>query len=65
MARQTLTFTGADGTLFHVAARLYGDAMEWIRIAQANGVSDPTIIGTITLTIPDKPQTPSGGIPNQ
>lgn len=65
MARQTLNFTGADGTLFHVAARLYGDATEWIRIAQANGVSDPTIVGTVTLIIPDKPQTPSGGIPNQ
>lgn len=65
MARQSMTFTGADGTLFHVASRLYGDATEWIRIALANGISDPMIVGTVTLTIPDKPQTKSGGIPQQ
>lgn len=65
MARQTKTFTGADGTLFHIAARLYGDATEWIRIAQANGIIDPMIVGTVTLVIPSKPQTQSGGIPQQ
>lgn len=59
------TFTGADGTLFHIAARELGDATEWIRIAQANGISDPRIVGAVTLTIPDPIPTKTGGIPQQ
>jgi hypothetical protein len=59
------TFTGADGTLFHIAARELGDATEWIRIAQANGISDPMITGTVRLIIPSRSPIKTGGIPQQ
>jgi nucleoid-associated protein YgaU len=61
---KTITVTGADRTLFHVAARQLGDATEWVRIADANGISDPMITGTVTLTIPDPTPVKSGGIPS-
>ena len=60
---QSITVTGADRTLFHLALRYYGDATEWVRIASANGISDPMISGTMTLTIPDKSAVKTGGIP--
>jgi nucleoid-associated protein YgaU len=58
-------YTGADGTLFHIAAREYGDATQWVLIAAANKISDPIISGTVTLTIPDPPPTSTGGIQQQ
>lgn len=39
-------------TLFHLAARLYGDARLWQRIATANGLSDPMVEGLTLLVIP-------------
>lgn len=39
-------------TLFHLAARLYGDARLWRRIAAANGLSDPMVVGLTQLVIP-------------
>lgn len=58
-----VTYSGADVDLFHIALREYGDATEWVRIAEANGLTDPSIGGTVTLTIPNPSQTKSGGIP--
>lgn len=40
------------GTLYGVAAQVYGDATQWQRIAQANGVSDPNLLGITQLRIP-------------
>jgi hypothetical protein len=56
---------GADRTLFHVAAKQYGDPTQWLPIAQANGMNDPMIVGNITLTIPPQDATSTGGIPQQ
>jgi len=63
--KQSLTFTGADVSLFHLAARFYGDASQWLTIARANNLSDPFITGIVTLTIPDADTTASGGVPAQ
>jgi hypothetical protein len=56
---QTITVTG--GNLFQIAAAELGDATQWIRIAQLNGISDPMLIGIVTLTIPDVDQNAGGG----
>lgn len=46
------TVTVAGGSLYRVALDEYGDALLWTRIAQANGLTDPWLVGVITLTIP-------------
>ncbi|MDE2302435.1 MAG: hypothetical protein KGK11_07720 [Sphingomonadales bacterium] len=46
------TLTTADTDLYHIAAAAYGDARGWTRIAAANGLSDPTLTGITTLTVP-------------
>ncbi|HTR16622.1 MAG TPA: hypothetical protein VMI52_06270 [Acetobacteraceae bacterium] len=48
------SLTVAGGTLFHIAARELGDATQWTRIAQANGLSDPMLAGLVTLLIPER-----------
>ncbi len=58
------TFTGADVSLYHVAARRYGDPLLWILIAEANDMLDPLITGTVQLVIPPKPSSNNGGIPS-
>jgi nucleoid-associated protein YgaU len=60
---QTITVTG--GNLFQIAATELGDATQWIRIAQLNNISDPMLIGIVTLTIPDTDQDTGGGIAPQ
>lgn len=60
---RTVTVTG--GNLFAVAAQYLGDATQWIRIAQQNGLTDPQLQGTVTLTIPDVNPLATGGIPVQ
>lgn len=57
--------TVAGGNLFRLAADLLGDATQWLRIAQANGVSDPMIEGVVTLRIPDPDPQAGGGIVRQ
>ena len=57
-----LTVSGADISLFHLAARELGDATQWIRIAQANGLTDPMLSSVVTLTIPDVNPLLSGGL---
>ena len=60
---RTVTVSGT--TLYHVAAAELGDASQWIRIAVANGVTDPNVIGVATLSIPDSDPTRTGGLPPQ
>jgi hypothetical protein len=60
---QTITVTG--GNLFRIAATELGDATQWIRIAQLNSLSDPMLIGIVTLTIPNINQDAGGGIAPQ
>ena len=45
-------------TLFHVAARVTGDAMQWVAIAELNNLIDPWIDAQKDLLIP--PVFPSG-----
>lgn len=57
---RTITVTG--GNLFKVAAQYLGDATQWIRIAQANGLSDPMLSGLVSLHIPSTNRSAGGGI---
>ncbi|MHB1303029.1 MAG: hypothetical protein ACYCZB_06085 [Acidiphilium sp.] len=58
------TVTVAGGNLFSVAAVHLGDATQWIRIAQANGLSDPVLSGLVTLILPPVDPTKGGGVPD-
>lgn len=60
---RSLTVVG--GNLFRVAAEQLGDATQWIRIAQANGLSDPMLSGVVTLRIPPTDPQAGGGIAAQ
>lgn len=60
-SQQTQTQTVAGGTLFDVAAKVYGDASKWVTIAKANGLTDPVLSGVTTLKIPNTAPD-SGGI---
>lgn len=51
----------AGGNLYQMASDAYGDAMAWTGIAKANGLTDPTISGVKTLTVPALPDD-SGGV---
>lgn len=57
------TYTGADVSLFHIAAKELGDALQWQRLAAINNLSDYMITGTVTLQIPESDPTQSGGVP--
>ena len=59
------TVTVAGGNLFRIAAEQLGDATQWIRIAQLNGLSDPMISGVQVLQIPDVNPNAGGGIAAQ
>lgn len=61
MAQTILVAAGQN--LFQIAASELQDATQWIRIAQANGLSDPFIYAQTSLTIPDPDPTQTGGIP--
>lgn len=58
-ATYTRTVTVAGANLFRLAAQYLNDATQWNRIAQLNGLSDPVVLGTITLKIP--PMGPGNG----
>lgn len=45
-------------TLFHVAMLQAGDALQWVAIAELNGLSDPWIDQLLNVEIP--PVFPSG-----
>jgi len=59
------TLVVAGGNLFRIAAEQLGDATQWIRIAQLNGLSDPMLIGVTTLNLPPIDPTAGGGIAAQ
>ncbi len=59
------TITVAGGNLFRIAADMLGDATQWIRIAQLNGLSDPEVTGVATLLLPDVDPAAGGGIAAQ
>ena len=59
------TLTIAGGNLFQIAAAELGDATQWIRIAQLNGLSDTMLTGVTTLLIPDPNPNAGGGIATQ
>ncbi len=52
----------AGGNLFALAAQYLQDATQWIRIAQANDLSDPVIKGVRTLIIPPVDAAAGGGV---
>ncbi len=41
--------------LYDLAARVYGDPMQWTVIANANNLSAPILTGTYTLVLPSQP----------
>lgn len=59
------TITVSGGNLFQLAAQQLGDATQWIRIAQANGLSDPMLSGLVTLRIPATDPAAGGGVAAQ
>jgi nucleoid-associated protein YgaU len=59
------TITVAGGNLFALAAQYLGDATQWLRIAQANNLSDPMLQGLVTLVIPPRDPSAGGGIAQQ
>lgn len=50
------------GNLFELAAIYYGDASQWSLIAEANGLTDPMIIGVQDILIPPLNNQDTGGI---
>ena len=60
-----MTLTIAGSNLFRIAAEQLGDATQWIRIAQLNGLIDPMLSGVHTLQIPDVDPNAGGGIAAQ
>ena len=62
---KTITVTGADVDLYHVAAVQLGDATQWVRIAALNGLVDPVLSGVQTLRIPQIDATAGGGVGQQ
>jgi nucleoid-associated protein YgaU len=59
------TIQVAGGNLFRIAAQYLGDATQWVRIAQLNGMSDPMLTGTSTLKIPAVAPSAGGGVAPQ
>jgi nucleoid-associated protein YgaU len=56
------TITVAGGNLFALALEHLGDATQWNRIAQANGLLDPFVIGPTKLRIPAVDKNAGGGV---
>ena len=50
------------GNLFQVALQELGDATQWNRIAELNGLIDPFITGIVTLQIPKNDPNAGGGV---
>jgi hypothetical protein len=60
-----IMLTVAGGNLFQIAAQQLGDATQWIRIAQLNGIDDPLLTGVMSILIPDIDANAGGGIAPQ
>ncbi|CAB3784298.1 LysM peptidoglycan-binding domain-containing protein [Pararobbsia alpina] len=56
------TVTVGGGNLYDIAAKEYGDPTAWTQIANANGFTDPTLVGINTLVIPPYNPKTTGGI---
>jgi nucleoid-associated protein YgaU len=56
------TVTVAGGNLFAIALQVLGDATQWNRIAQQNGMTDPWFTGVVTLAIPPTNSAAGGGV---
>jgi nucleoid-associated protein YgaU len=56
------TINVAGGNLYALALKYLGDATQWNRIAQLNGLIDPMITGTATLQLPSIDLNAGGGI---
>lgn len=61
MKNGTKTLAVNNGSLFRVALREYGDALQWERIARASGLTDPLINGLTILKIPPRDQSQGTG----
>ena len=53
---KSITVSGT--TLFQIAMQEFGDALQWVAIAELNGLADPWIDGQTAILIP--PVVPSG-----
>ncbi len=60
MNRKVVVVAGGD--LFTLAAQYLQDATQWIRIAQANDLSDPVLQGVTRLVIPEVNPAAGGGV---
>jgi nucleoid-associated protein YgaU len=56
------TVTTAGGNLYALALQYLGDATQWNRIAELNGLIDPMLTGIVTLQIPSVDPSAGGGI---
>ncbi len=56
------TITVAGGNLYQLALQYLGDATQWNRIAEVNGLTDPVINGIVTLQLPQVDTNAGGGI---
>lgn len=65
----TIQVTADDISLFHLAARYFGDALQWWRIAEYNAMTDPDLTGfdvPVQMVIPgEETIVESGGIPGR
>lgn len=59
---KALTVSGVS--LFRIAVQEMGDVGEWVRIAQQNRLFDPVISGVATISIPDRGEAASRGLPD-
>lgn len=59
------TIQVAGGNLYRIAMVYLGDATQWVRIAQLNGLTDPMLSGTMTLRIPSRDASAGGGVAAQ
>ncbi len=59
---EPMEITVIGGNLFSLAALYLRDATQWIRIAQANELSDPVLTGMMTLVIPPVNVAAGGGL---
>jgi len=62
----SVTISATDVSLYHVAAVRLGDASQWWRIAQLNGMGDPDLAwltGPVRIELPDVDATQTSGVP--
>lgn len=57
-----ITLVVVGGNLFQIALQQLGDATQWSRIAELNGLIDPILKGVVTLEIPVVDPAAGGGI---